>query len=171
MTHTTTQTPGQRFAAEYGARAVEQMLSTIKWVARLAALITAIAMVTNYGHQRSYLLSLGVEALTAHLVPVSVDLLTILCIKVIGTPGMVRFARRAALFALAFPVTASAAISGSAPGSVAAKAVYVVAVVMIAVAEGIKSVIRPDFHALLTAEAAVTPAAPVEQGPRSEPGP
>lgn len=164
--NTTTQT--QQFAAAYAADMARQMLRTIRFVRWAATAIMLIAMVTSYSHQAMYLAGIGAPKLGAWLIPLAVDALTALCVKVTGTPGMAAAAKRMALQVLVFPVLASGAVNFVAPGALVVKVVFVVAVLMIPAAELVAGKIKPDFAAMDTMERDITPA-PAAKGPQRPP--
>jgi hypothetical protein len=154
-------TQAQQFAAAYAANMARQMLRTIRCVRWAATAIMIVAMVTSYGHQASFLVSIGTPKLGAWLIPGAVDALTFLCVKVVGTPGMAAPAKRMALRVLVFPVLASGAINFAAPGQLITKCVFVVAVLMIPAAELVASRIKPDFAAMDSMERDMAPSVPV----------
>lgn len=157
----TTQTLAQRFAREYAAGMVESMLTTIKRVRQAATVIMVIAMAVSFNHQREFLVAIGAPVEGSILIPISLDMLTFICVKVLGTSGMAGSAKRAAITIMAFPVIASGAVNFLAPGAFVTKSLYVVAVLTIPAAEWLASLIRPDFSIIaelesLTAESAGT---------------
>jgi hypothetical protein len=155
-TGTTPLTPGQRFAREYGAKAVEDMLSAIAWAKRIALAITVAAMAVSYQHQREHLTHKGMDQFGATVVPLMIDAVTLLCVKIISTTGMARVAKTVALCFQTFPVGASAVINFNASPNAYVGWVYVVAVLFIALVETLKALIRPDFVAILAEEDRVT---------------
>lgn len=168
---TTSTTQAQQFAAKYAAGMAQQMLATIKWVRRAATAIMVIAMVVSYTHQAGFLTSIGAPVLGAGLIPVALDALTFICVKVLGTPGMAQAAKSRAIKVLVFPVLASGAINFLAPGAMVTKLVFVVAVMLIPLAELVASVIKPDFRAMDAMERDVVSSANVsaeERAMRSE---
>jgi hypothetical protein len=171
MNVSTTLTPGQRFAAEYGSKAVEEMLKTIAWTKRLALGIVAAVMAVSFQHQRHYLLGIRMDQFGAAVIPLVIDALTIVCVKVLSTTGMHRTAKVLALVFLAIPVVASGYINFVGSPNIAVGIVYLIAVACIPVAETIKAFIRPDFMSILAEEDRIQPAAKVgRKGKRCEPG-
>lgn len=159
MTSTTIRlTPGQRFAEEYGSKAVEEMLSAITWAKRLALAITLLVMAASFQHQNHFLRERGTDFFGAIVIPLAIDLLTLLCIKVLSATGMARTAKAIALTFLLFPVIASSWINYQGSPNATVGTVYVIVVCFIAVAEVIKAFIAPDFGSILAEEARIQPA-------------
>jgi hypothetical protein len=157
----TTKTPGQRFAEQYGSKAVEEMLSAIKWAKKLAMAITVLVMAASFQHQMHFLQAKGTDVFGSLVIPIVIDLMTILCVKVLSAAGMDRLAKKVALGFLLFPVAASSMVNFLGSPNVTVGVIYVIVVCFIAVAEIIKSVIRPDFTSILAEEARVQPAAEI----------
>lgn len=151
-------TPGQRFAEKYGNGAVEEMLKTITLAKRLALAIVVAVMAVSYQHQRHYLLAIDMDSFGAAVIPLIIDTLTLLCVKVLGATGMARIAKMIALTFLLCPVGASAWINFAGSPNGTAGSIYVIVVAFIAVAEIIKAFIKPDFDSILAEEARVQPA-------------
>lgn len=171
MNSTTELTPGQRFAAEYGSKAVEEMLRTIALTKRIALGIVIAVMAVSFWHQRHYLLSIRMDQFGAVIIPLVIDALTIVCVKVLSTTGMHRTAKMLALVFLAMPVAASGYINFVGSATIAVGFVYLIAVACIPVTEVIKAFIRPDFVSILAEEDRIQPAAKVgRKGKRCEPG-
>lgn len=151
-------TPGQQFAEKYGNGAVEEMLRTITLAKRLALAIVTAVMAVSYQHQRHYLLSIATDSFGAAVIPLIIDALTLLCVKVLGATGMARPAKVIALTFLLAPVGASAWINFNGSPNQTVGWIYVIVVSFIAVAEVIKAFIKPDFGSILAEEARVQPA-------------
>jgi len=158
MAPSTTLTPGQQFAEKYGNGAVEEMLKTITLAKRLALAIVVAVMAVSFQHQRHYLLSIGMDDFGAAVIPLIIDALTLLCVKVLGATGMAQTAKVIALTFLLAPVGASAWINFNGSPNSTVGWIYVVVVAFIAVAEVIKAFIKPDFNSILAEEARVQPA-------------
>ncbi|HEX6970269.1 MAG TPA: DUF2637 domain-containing protein [Micromonosporaceae bacterium] len=158
MQNVVEQTPGQRFATEYGSKAVEEMLKTIGLTKRLALGIVVAVMAVSFQHQRHYLLHIGMDQFGAAIIPLVIDALTLLCVKVLSTTGMHRTAKSIALMFLVLPIAASGYINFVGSPNVAVGVVYLIAVACIAVAETIKAFIKPDFVSILAEEDRVQPA-------------
>jgi len=171
MNPSTTLTPGQQFAAEYGSKAVEEMLRTIALTKRIALGIVIAVMAVSFQHQRHYLLSIRMDQFGAVVIPLVIDALTIVCVKVLSTTGMHRTAKMLALIFLVMPVAASGYINFVGSPNVAVGIIYLIAVACIPVTEVIKAFIRPDFVSILAEEDRIQPAAKVgRKGKRCEPG-
>lgn len=158
MNTSSTLTPGQQFAEQYGNGAVEEMLKTITWAKRLAFGIVVAVMAVSYQHQRHYLLSIGMDQFGGLVIPLIIDALTLLCVKVLGATGMARTAKVIALTFLLAPVGASAWINFNGSPNSTVGWIYVTVVAFIAVAEITKAFIKPDFNSILAEEARVQPA-------------
>jgi hypothetical protein len=156
--NTSTSTQAEQFAERYAAGMAKDVLHLIAIVRWLAYGVMIAAMVVSYGHQTTYLHSIGVSILGARIIPIALDLLTAICVKVAGTRGVIKAAKVIALRTLVFPVLISGAINFVAPGTRVAKLVMVVPVAMIPLAEIVASKIRPDFTAMAVAEREVAPA-------------
>jgi hypothetical protein len=61
---------------------------TIKTIRLLSAGIAAVGAIASYGTQRGLLASWGADRYSAAIIPVTVDLLAIICALVIHTPGV-----------------------------------------------------------------------------------
>jgi hypothetical protein len=151
-------TPGQRFAEAYGNGAVEEMLKTIKVSKRIALFIVTAVMIVSYQHQLHYLMSIGTDLVGSAVIPVIIDALTLLCVRVLGATGMAKTAKMIALGFMLAPIGASAWINFNGSANNTVGWIYVIVVAFIAVAEIIKAFIKPDFISILAEEARIQPA-------------
>lgn len=165
-----TQTQAQLFAAEYAKDTAKEMLHTIKAVGVKAGRVTRIVLAVSMPHQIGFILGLaplrwdGIEHMLASvtlilgavLIPVAVDYLILICIQVLAARGMARQVKRFALWLMAFPVLVSGTVNVVAPAPLLIRVLFGVAVVLIPMAEGLRSIIRPDFRAISDMETDVT---------------
>jgi len=138
----------RQFAEKYSAGMVEGVLRTIRIVKAACLMILGIAMAISYTHQVEYLLSLGAGMAGAVLIPISVDALIVVCVKISGTAGMAQSAKRWALLILAFPAGVSGTVNFLVGGHIVVRCLFVVAVAMIVAAEFLAAKIRPDFSVI-----------------------
>lgn len=147
----TTTSLAAQFAAKHSKGVVAAAIWTVRIVRWSATAIMVAAMVSNYHHQVDYLLT-HVDWLTAHIAPVALDLLTVLCARILASVVMHAVSKTAAIRAIWFPVVASAALSAAAPGDLISKLVFAGMVGLIPVAEYVASHVKVDFKALEAAE-------------------
>jgi hypothetical protein len=169
------------FAAQFVKRMARQVLVTLTWVRRAATLIMVIAMSVSFQHQQEYLLMLAAGVYAAIAIPVALDCLTFICVKVLATSAVVMIARVVAAIVLIFTVSGSGLLNFLAPGPMVLKWVFVGAMLLVPLAEVVASQIKPDFRKMAAMEAILTPlaesapapvaAAPVEPATRPEPAP
>lgn len=74
--------------------------STIRLIRACSTAIMVIAAVISYGHQRQLLLDWGVDYLAAAALPITVDLLAIICTLAFHTEGIAQAGRNAAVWVL-----------------------------------------------------------------------
>jgi hypothetical protein len=146
-----TTTLAQQFAAKHSKGVVTGAIWTVRIVRWSATAIMAAAMASNYHHQVQYL-ETHVDWLTAHIAPIALDLLTVLCARILASVVMHAVSKKAAIRALWFPVLASAALSAAAPGDLISKLVFAGMVGLIPIAEYVASHVKIDFKALEAAE-------------------
>lgn len=151
-------TPGRRFAAQYGDKAVEEMLKTITLTKRFALGIVIAVMAISFQHQRHYLVNISMDWFGAAGIPLVIDALTIVCVKVISTTGMHAKAKTIALVFLTMPVAASGYINFVGSPNLPVGIIYLIAVGCIPVTELIKAFIKPDFKSILAEEDRIKPA-------------
>jgi hypothetical protein len=159
------------FAAQFVRRMARQVLMTMTWVRRGATVIMAGAMSVTFEHQQDYLLSIGGTMLLAIAIPLGLDSLTFMCVKVLATWAAKTSSKITAACALVFSISASGYLNHLAPGVDVLRWVYVVAVVMIAVAETVAATLKPDFHRMAHIEAMLAPMATPVPEPAPEPAP
>jgi hypothetical protein len=150
-------TLAQQFAAKHSKGVVNAAIWTVRIVRWSATAIMAAAMASNYHHQVQYL-ETHVDWLTAHIAPIALDLLTVLCARILASVVMHVVSKKAAIRALWFPVLASAALSAAAPGDLISKLVFAGMVGLIPIAEYVASHVKIDFKALEAAEVENAPA-------------
>lgn len=138
----------RQFAEKYSAGMVEGILRTIRTVKVAALVILGIAMAISYTHQVEYLVKLGAGLAGATLIPISVDALIVVCVKISGTAGMHQSAKRWALLILVFPASVSGTVNFIVGGHLVVRCLFVVAVIMIPAAEFLAAKIRPDFSVI-----------------------
>lgn len=169
------------FAAQFVKRMARQVLVTLTWVRRAATLIMIIAMSVSFQHQQEYLLMLAAGVYAAIAIPVALDCLTFICVKVLATSAVVMIARVVAAVVLIFTVSGSGLLNFLAPGPMVLKWVFVGAMLLVPLAEVVASQIKPDFRKMAAMEAILTPLAestpvpatvvPVEPATQPEPVP
>jgi hypothetical protein len=151
-----TKTPGQKFAEQYGSKAVEEMLSAIKWAKRLGLAITLLVMVASFQHQFHFLgHAAKADPFSAAIIPLAMDMFILLCVKVLSAAGMAAPAKKMALILLVFPVGVSATINFLGSATLVLGFAFIAVVLLIAGAEILKSLIKPDFKAILAEESNV----------------
>ena len=151
-----TKTPGQKFAEQYGSKAVEEMLSAIKCAKRLGLAITLLVMVASFQHQFHFLgHAAKADPFSAAIIPLAMDMFILLCVKVLSAAGMAAPAKKMALILLVFPVGVSATINFLGSATLVLGFAFIAVVLLIAGAEILKSLIKPDFKAILAEESNV----------------
>jgi hypothetical protein len=175
-------TQAQLFAAEYAKNTAQEMLDTIKATGKKAGRVSRIVLAVSMPHQIGFILGLAplrfgwdlrmvLESLTlilgAVLIPIAVDYLILICIQIIAARGMAKSVKRLAIGVMAFPILVSGAVNVIAPAPLVMRALFGVMVILIPMAEGLRSFIRPDFSAIEQMEtevaAQVAPAVEVEE--------
>src|SRR5262245_18460573 len=106
-----------------------------------------IAMVVSYWAQATYLYHLRAGLMASGFIPIALDALTYLCIRVLATAGIAPHGKRIAGRVLVFPAGVSAAINFAAAAGISytVSCVFVVAIVLSPLAELVASHVRPDF--------------------------
>ena len=168
MTHHPSQ--AQIFASEYTKDTAREMLDTIKATGKKAGRVSRIVLGVSMPHQIGFVLGLAplhwawdlrvcLESITlilgAVLIPVAVDYLILICIQVIAARGMARPVKRAAIYVMVFPIVVSGTVNVVAPAPIVMRVLFGVMVVLIPMAEGLRSFIRPDFAAMEAMESEV----------------
>jgi hypothetical protein len=97
--------------------------------------IMAVAAAVSYGHQRSLLLEWGVDDVAAYAVPLTVDLLAIVCNIALHIPGVARRGFWTSLLVLILAVAASGTANFLAGGTLGAKCANLWTVVAYLLAE------------------------------------
>lgn len=152
----------QIFAAAYAKDTAKEMLDTIKATGVKAGRVSRIVLAVSMPHQIGFILGLAplqwddprhiLESLTlilgSVLIPVAVDYLILICIQIIAARGMARSVKKAAIAIMTFPILVSGAVNVIAPAPTVMRALFGVMVVLIPMAEGLRSFIRPDFAAI-----------------------
>lgn len=161
--HSTTQ--AQKFAAAYAAKVAEENLTTIAWLRRGVTAVALIGMLVSYSNQVAFLHHIGLKLLGAILIPISMDLLTLICVRVLGTPAMDRAGKRTAMYVLLFPVLTSAWINSIAETNLVAQVISVVPVLGIVAGELVRTRAKPDFRELDEIERGITPEIPASRQP------
>lgn len=170
MNSTTTQ--AQQFAAAYAETLAKGLIKSMETVRKIGTGIMYGAMAVSFSHQVTFFHNLQahengpIAVVTAWfasiVIPLVMDGLTALCVRVTGTRGMAPAAKKAALQVLMFPVLISGAVNFMAPGPWIMKGVYALVVSMIPAAEYVANKIAPDFGAMHAMELDVRPAEAVE---------
>ena len=188
MEHSTTQ--ARIFAAEYAKDTARQMLDTIEKSAKRAGRVTVIAMAISMPHQIAFILGLAplhwsltnitatLESVTLILgavgIPVAVDYLILICIQGLAARAMAKGVKVVTFCVMIFPIGVSGAVNFMAPAPMLIKLLFVVAVTLIPLAEGLRSIFRPDFSKIQQMEmdiaGQVTDLVIPAQSRRCEPG-
>lgn len=164
-----TQSQAQIFATEYAKNTAKEMLDTISGVGKKAGRVSRIVLAVSMPHQIAFILGLAplrwdslthiLESITlilgAVLIPVAVDYLILICIQVIAARGMAKQVKKGAIYVMAFPILVSGAVNVIAPAPMVMRVLFGVMVVLIPMAEGLRSFIRPDFSAIEAMESEV----------------
>lgn len=160
----------QIFASEYAKDTAKEMLDTIKSTGKRAGWVSRIVLGVSMPHQIGFVLGLAplhwapdlrvcLESITlilgAVLIPVAVDYLILICIQVIAARGMARSVKKSAIWVMAFPILVSGTVNVVAPAPIVMRVLFGVMVVLIPMAEGLRSFIRPDFSAIEAMESEV----------------
>jgi len=176
-TNNGTTTQAQIFAAEYAKNTAQEMLDTIAATGKKAGRVSRIVLAVSMPHQIGFILGLAplrwdslmhaLESVTlilgSVLIPVAVDYLILICIQIIAARGMAKSVKKGAIGVMAFPILVSGAVNVLAPAPTVMRVLFGVMVVLIPMAEGLRSFIRPDFAAIeameteVAAQVAVTP--------------
>ena len=168
MEQSTTQ--ARLFAAEYAKDTASQMLETIKKSAKRAGWVTLIALTVSMPHQIGFILGLAplswtnintsLESVTLILgavgIPVAVDLLILICIQGLAARAMADRVKRSTMVVMLFPIGVSGTVNFMAPAPLLIKLLFVVAVVLIPLAEGRRAAFRPDFSKVERMETEIT---------------
>ena len=132
------------------------MLSAIKWAKRLGLAITLLVMVASFQHQFHFLgHAAKADPFSAAIIPLAMDMFILLCVKVLSAAGMAAPAKKMALILLVFPVGVSATINFLGSATLVLGFAFIAVVLLIAGAEILKSLIKPDFKAILAEESNV----------------
>lgn len=156
-------TQAQLFATEYAKNTAQEMLDTIKATGKKAGRVSRIVLAVSMPHQIGFILGLAplhweldlriiLESITlilgSVLIPVAVDYLILICIQIIAARGMARKVKTGAIWVMVFPILVSGAVNVLAPAPTIMRVLFGVMVVLIPMAEGLRSFIRPDFSAI-----------------------
>ncbi len=145
------------FAAIFIRKMAQQVLMTMTWVRRGATVIMAGAMSTTFEHQQTFILSRGGTALLAIAIPLGLDSLTFMCVKVLATWAVKTSGKVVASLALCFSISVSGTLNYWGSVNDVLQVVYVVAVIMIAVAETVAATAKPDFRRMAVIEDMLRP--------------
>jgi hypothetical protein len=114
----------------------------IKLIRVLSLLIMATAAAVSYSTQRQLFLDWSVDAFTAGVAPIAVDLLAIIATLAVHTAGVARKGRRAAIVVLVLTGSASTAANFLAGQTTGSKVVHASMVVLYLMAEWIAAQVR-----------------------------
>lgn len=145
------------FAAIFIRRMARQVLMTMTWVRRGATVIMLGAMSTTFEHQQTFILSKGGTVLLSIAIPLGLDSLTFMCVKVLATWAVKTSGKITAALALCFSISMSGGLNYWGSVNDVLQVVYVVAVVMIAVAETVAAMAKPDFRRMAAIEDMLRP--------------
>jgi hypothetical protein len=165
-------TQARLFAAEYAKNTASQVLETINQSAKRAGWVTMIALTVSMPHQIGFILGLAplswtnintsLESATLILgavgIPVAVDLLILICIQGLATRAIANRVKRATMMVMLFPIGVSGTVNFMAPAPLLIKLLFVVAVVLIPLAEGRRAAFLggPDFSKVEKMETEIT---------------
>ena len=116
----------------------------IRIIRVLSLLIMAAAAAVSYSTQRNLFLTWRVDAFTAAVAPIAVDLLAIICTLAVHTDEVARKGRRAAIVVLVLTGSASTAANFIAGQTTGSKVVHAAMVVLYLMAEWIAAQVRGD---------------------------
>jgi hypothetical protein len=108
----------------------------------LSLAIMVAAMVVSYKTQRALFTEWSVDAFTATVAPISVDMLAIICTLAIHTEGVARKGRRAAIIVLLLTGSGSVAANWMAGDTAGSKLVHAAMVVLYLLAEWIAAQVK-----------------------------
>lgn len=145
------------FAAIFIRRMARQVLMTMTWVRRGATVIMLGAMSTTFEHQQTFILSKGGTVLLSIAIPLGLDSLTFMCVKVLATWAVKTSGKITAALALCFSISMSGTLNYWGSVNDVLQVAYVVAVVMIAVAEIVAATVKPDFRKMAVLEDMLRP--------------
>lgn len=148
------------FAAIFIRRMAQQVLMTMTWVRRGSTVIMAGAMSTTFEHQQTFILSKDGTMLLSIAIPLGLDSLTFMCVKVLATWAVKTSGKVVASLALCFSISVSGALNYWGSVNDVLQVVYVVAVIMIAVAETVAATAKPDFLKMAAVEDMLRPPEP-----------
>lgn len=160
----TTTAPGPRptlleqYNERIGNTVVDKLFKGMDTVQRGVMAITVIAMLVSYQHQVHYFQSKG-AGLGAWFLPLLLDVLMVVLMKVAMLKGIPAANRWAARGLVLIPASVSATVNWVAPGEQVIRFMYAFAVVAIVIGDVAHGLIRPDFREM---EKAVAVTAPVE---------
>lgn len=117
-------------------------MDSIRVIRGLSLLIMVAAMVVSYRTQRALFSEWSVDAFTASIAPIAVDLLAIICTLAVHTDGVARKGRRVAVFVLVLTGTASTVANTVAGETVGSKIVHGAMVVVYLLAEWIAAQVK-----------------------------
>lgn len=123
------------------------MIKTIRSIHRYNVAILWGAMAINYLHQSLFFYSQGAW-LFAFLMPLVIDLMILLCVKITQTPNAARHSKRNAFIVLIPFIMLSGSISAYAPGNPFMRFVFAAVVAEIGLAEWLKSSFKIDEPAV-----------------------
>jgi ribosomal protein L12E/L44/L45/RPP1/RPP2 len=122
---------------------VLELEKTLKAVKRMNHFILYLAMGINYLHQSLFFWSIGAWVL-AWVLPLAIDMMILLCVKITQTPGAARSSKRRAMVVLIPFVLLSAAISAVSPGHLFLRIIFAAVVVEIGLAEWLLAGFKGD---------------------------
>jgi ribosomal protein S25 len=148
------------FGTAYAKEAAKEMLATIKKNGTDAELVTKICLGVSMPHQIGYILGLAplqwdslthwLESITLIMgavgIPVAVDFLILICIRTLAARAAATVSKAVAFVAMLFPIAVSGYVNFMAPAPDLIRGLFVVAVVLIPVSQGIRAASRPDFR-------------------------
>lgn len=117
-------------------------MNSIKVIRIISLLIMAAAAAVSYGTQRAIFLDWRVDAFTASVAPIGVDLLAIVCTLAIHTPNVARKGWRAAVVVLVVTAGASTAANALAGVTLGSKVVHGAMVVLYVMSEWIAAQVK-----------------------------
>lgn len=143
--------------------------STIKVIRALSLAIMAAAAVVSYSTQRTLFIDWSVDAFTAAIAPIAVDLLAIICTLAIHADGVARKGRRAAIVVLVLTGSGSLTANFLAGQTIGSRVVHAAMVALYLLAEWIAAQVKAPAATTATPvpqppAAAVIAAAPVSPG-------
>jgi len=117
-------------------------MSNIRVIRILSLLIMAAAAAVSYGTQRTLFLRWEVDAFTAAIAPIAVDMLAIICTLAVHTDGVARKGRRAAIIVLVITGSASVSANFVAGHTAGSKIVHAAMVALYLLAEWVAAQVK-----------------------------